>query len=57
MWVEAGVDAGREAGHDSGWPVGATGGNSLSCRIYRAALSDPATHGPHAGPTGGGVCS
>lgn len=38
--------------------AGATSGNSISCRTYHAgaAMTDPATHCPHAGPTGGGVC-
>ncbi|MCB9574072.1 MAG: hypothetical protein H6709_18470 [Kofleriaceae bacterium] len=38
--------------------TGATSGNSLECRYYHAgaALGDPATHCPHAGPGGAGVC-
>jgi hypothetical protein len=38
--------------------AGATSGNSIACRTYHAgaAAGDPATHCPHAGPTGGGVC-
>lgn len=45
-----------------GWPegtVGATGGNSIQCRIYHGgapAVAGPAEHCPHAGPTGGGIC-
>ncbi len=43
------------------WEVGCsgeTGGNTLGCRVYHlgAAASDAATHCPHAGPDGGGVC-
>ena len=43
------------------WPLGTEGdttGNSLACRGYHlsVAMTDPATHCPHAGPTGGGVC-
>ena len=43
------------------WPAGTAGaasGNSLACRAYHAtnAASDPGTHCPHAGPTGGSVC-
>jgi hypothetical protein len=44
------------------WPEGdpgATGGNSIQCRIYHGgapAVTGPAEHCPHAGPTGGGVC-
>ncbi len=42
-------------------PVGASGdtsGNTLGCRTTHANLakSDPATHCPHAGPGGDGVC-
>ncbi len=44
------------------WPVGCvdeTGGDSWECRNYHlgAAAADAATHCPHAGPDGGGVCS
>jgi hypothetical protein len=44
-----------------GWPTGMSGdtsGNTLGCRIYHAtaAASDPTTHCPHAGPSGGNVC-
>jgi hypothetical protein len=37
---------------------GMTTGNTIACRTYHAgaAVMDPATHCPHAGPTGGGVC-
>jgi hypothetical protein len=37
---------------------GATGGNSIQCRMYHlgAALLDAATHCPHGAPDGGGVC-
>jgi hypothetical protein len=43
------------------WPAGmggATSGNTIACRTYHAgaAVADPATHCPHAGPTGGNVC-
>jgi hypothetical protein len=43
------------------WPAGTaadTSGNTLGCRLYHAgaAASDPVTHCPHAGPTGGNVC-
>jgi hypothetical protein len=44
------------------WPdgeVGAQEGNSLGCRIYHGgapAMSQPALHCSHAGPTGDGVC-
>jgi hypothetical protein len=34
-------------------------GNSVWCRLYHVdqpAAMDPATHCPHAGPSGGGVC-
>ncbi|MFW5920396.1 MAG: DUF4331 family protein, partial [Polyangiales bacterium] len=48
---------------ESGWPVGTEGetsGNTIECRIYHggvaAAMEDPATHCPHAGPTGADVC-
>ena len=42
-------------------PVGAladSSGNTLGCRLYHAtaAKGDPATHCPHAGPGGAGVC-
>lgn len=45
----------------AGWPAGTsadTSGNTLGCRLYHAgaAASDPSTHCPHAGPTGGNVC-
>lgn len=46
----------------SGWPdgdAGAQGGNSIACRIYHGgapAAGDPASHCPHAGPTGATVC-
>ncbi|MDP3273886.1 MAG: hypothetical protein Q8Q09_01735 [Deltaproteobacteria bacterium] len=36
-----------------------TTGNSLFCRLYHVdqpASMTPATHCPHAGPSGGGVC-
>ncbi len=37
---------------------GATSGDTLECRFYHvtAAAGDPATHCPHAGSDGGGVC-
>jgi hypothetical protein len=44
------------------WPEGTAGdmdGNTIACRIYHGgapAASDPATHCPHAGPSGGNVC-
>lgn len=43
------------------WPgvKDATAGDSVGCRLYHAgapAMSDAATHCPHAGPGGGGVC-
>lgn len=44
------------------WPSGtpgATDGNTIACRIYHGgapAVSAPAEHCPHAGPSGGGVC-
>ena len=44
------------------WPEGEEGDmggiNSVHCRIYHAgaAAEDAATHCPHAGPDGGGVC-
>jgi hypothetical protein len=43
------------------FPVGTaadTSGNTLGCRQYHAgaAAMDPATHCPHAGPGGDGVC-
>ena len=43
------------------WDMGAIGdqaGNTLECRWYHlnAAASDAATHCPHTGPSGGGVC-
>ena len=43
------------------WPAGTTGattGNTIACRLYHAgaAAADPATHCPHAGPTGGNIC-
>ncbi len=46
---------------NAGWPAGATGamsGNSIACRLYHAgaAAADPATHCPHAGPSGGNIC-
>src|SRR5262245_42399474 len=42
-------------------PLGAlsdTSGNTLGCRVYHttAAMTDPATHCVHAGPSGGGQC-
>jgi cysteine-rich repeat protein len=40
--------------------AGATDGDSLACRMYHlgvATTTDPATHCPHAGPTGDGVCT
>ena len=46
----------------AGWWPGvkdATDGDSVGCRLYHGgapAMSDPATHCPHAGPGGGGVC-
>ena len=46
----------------AGWEPGEAGavdGNSIGCRIYHGgdpASTDPATHCPHAGPSGGGVC-
>lgn len=45
------------------WPEGAlneTVGDSLGCRLYHvtvAGMGDAATHCPHAGPNGGGVCA
>ncbi len=38
--------------------AGATSGNNLECRAYhaKAAQALPATHCPHAGPSGDGVC-
>ena len=39
--------------------IGATGGNSLQCRIYHGgalAADNAEVHCPHAGPNGGGVC-
>ncbi len=35
-----------------------TGGNTVGCRTYHAgaAMADPATHCPHAGPGGAGAC-
>jgi hypothetical protein len=46
---------------NAGWPAGtanATSGNTIACRLYHAgaAASDPTTHCPHAGPSGGDVC-
>jgi hypothetical protein len=43
-----------------GLPVGTSAdksGDTLGCRIYHAGLaaSDPTTHCPHAGPTGGDI--
>ena len=43
------------------WEMGTPGDqarNTLECRWYHlnAASSDAATHCPHAGPSGGGVC-
>ena len=45
------------AGWSSGM-MGDTSGNTIGCRLYHAgaAASDPTTHCPHAGPTGGNVC-
>ena len=45
----------------AGWPAGNLGdttGNTIGCRLYHAgaAASDPVTHCPHAGPTGGDMC-
>jgi hypothetical protein len=45
----------------SGWPAGtanAMSGNTIACRIYHGgvAATDPVTHCPHAGPSGGSVC-
>lgn len=45
----------------SGWPAGTAGamsGNTIACRIYHGgvAATDPVTHCPHAGPSGGSVC-
>jgi hypothetical protein len=47
----------------AGWPVGTEGdmdGNTIECRIYHANFAtesgDPATHCPHAGPSGAEVC-
>jgi hypothetical protein len=40
-------------------PLGATGDqgtNSVACRQYHAGNTPPATHCPHAGAYGGGVC-
>jgi hypothetical protein len=39
-------------------PALATTGNSRQCRAYHAgkALSNAATHCPHASPAGGGIC-
>lgn len=47
--------------NEAGWPLGTEGamsGNSIECRIYHAgvAAGDPATHCPHSGATGDGVC-
>jgi len=44
-----------------GWDTGTlddTSGPTLGCRLYHAgaAASNPETHCPHAGPTGGDVC-
>lgn len=45
------------------FPLGASSdqaGNSLYCRLYHVdqpAAQDPALHCPHAGASGGGVCS
>lgn len=38
---------------------GETTGDTRACRLYHAgaAAADPRTHCPHAGPSGGGVCS
>lgn len=35
-----------------------TTGNTIGCRVYHTELArtDPTTHCPHAGPTGGGSC-
>jgi hypothetical protein len=47
----------------AGFPLGMSAdqaGNSLYCRLYHVdqpAAADPVTHCPHAGPSGGGVCS
>jgi hypothetical protein len=46
---------------DTLMPVGTladTAGDTIGCRTYHAgaAGNDPATHCPHAGPDGGGVC-
>ncbi|MBA3545888.1 MAG: hypothetical protein H0T76_05340 [Nannocystis sp.] len=42
------------------WPgtMGDAGGDSVGCRLYHAgaAMADAATHCPHAGPGGAGVC-
>lgn len=43
------------------FPVGTEadmGGNTLGCRTYHAgaAMADPVTHCPHAGPSGASVC-
>jgi hypothetical protein len=44
------------------WPAGtpgATSGNTLACRIYHSgapAMTAPATHCPHAGPSGDNTC-
>src|SRR5690606_21031983 len=52
----------RTAGWAAGEEVTATGplsGPTLGCRTYHAgapAASDPATHCPHAGPTGAATC-
>jgi hypothetical protein len=37
---------------------GQTAGDTVGCREYHAgaAIGDPMTHCPHAGPGGGGVC-
>lgn len=46
----------------AGWDPGSTtdtDGNTIGCRIYHGgapAAGEPATHCPHAGPTGGDVC-
>lgn len=45
-------------GSCAGFASGAATGNTLECRAYHAnaAGSDAATHCPHAGPAGDGVC-
>jgi hypothetical protein len=47
------------AGFSTAGSRGDRTGNTLWCRLYHVdqpASMDPATHCPHAGPSGGGVC-